>query len=55
MADRPRVYVPIYIRAGDGPEYHIGNVTADPLATPECMAAFLRDVADEIERTEVDQ
>ncbi|MGW1680532.1 hypothetical protein [Saccharopolyspora sp. NPDC002376] len=50
-----RVSVPVYLRAGDGPEHHIGNVEADPLASRESVAAYLRAVADEIERTETQQ
>ena len=55
MPDHERPSVPIYISAGDGPRHRIGTVTADPLATRESMAAFLREVADEIERQEDEQ
>lgn len=40
--------VPVYLRVGNL-EAEIGRVRADPLATRECLAAFLRNVADEIE------
>ncbi|MGW1675984.1 hypothetical protein [Saccharopolyspora sp. NPDC002376] len=43
---------PVYMRVGDGAEYHIGNVDADPLASRESTAAFLRAVADQIEQAE---